>query len=109
MDYLAERNLIDPKTRFTLLGNELVLIAPQDSDLSATIARGFPIASMLGDERLALGGVDAVPPANMTKAALEKVGVWDQVKDKLSQAENVRAALILVSRGATPLGIVYCE
>jgi molybdate transport system substrate-binding protein len=36
-----------------------------------------------------------------------KLGVWDSVKDKLAQAENVRAALALVSRGEAPFGIVY--
>lgn len=29
------------------------------------------------------------------------------MKDKIAQAENVRAALYLVSRGEAPLGIVY--
>jgi len=33
--------------------------------------------------------------------------VWDQVKDHLAAADNVRAALALVSRGEAPLGIVY--
>jgi len=33
--------------------------------------------------------------------------VWGSVSGKLAQAENVRAALLLVSRGETPLGIVY--
>jgi molybdate transport system substrate-binding protein len=38
---------------------------------------------------------------------LEKLGVWASVADKLAPAEDVRAALLLVSRGETPLGIVY--
>ena len=29
------------------------------------------------------------------------------MKDQVAQAENVRAALLLVSRGEAPLGIVY--
>ncbi len=33
--------------------------------------------------------------------------MWDQVSGKLAQAESVRAALALVSRGEAPLGIVY--
>jgi molybdate transport system substrate-binding protein len=33
--------------------------------------------------------------------------VWDQVKGKIAQADNVRAALKLVSTGEAPLGIVY--
>src|SRR5438128_446975 len=31
MDYLDQRKLIDPATRYNLLGNKLVLIAPNDS------------------------------------------------------------------------------
>src|SRR3712207_8839254 len=41
------------------------------------------------------------------KAALEHLGAWEGVKAKLAQTENVRAALLLVSRGEAPLGIVY--
>jgi molybdate transport system substrate-binding protein len=48
-----------------------------------------------------------VPAGKYGKAALEKLGAWDGVKDRIAQAENVRAALLLVSRGETPLGIVY--
>jgi molybdate transport system substrate-binding protein len=107
MDYLAERDLIKPATRFNLLTNTLVLIAPRDSTLKATIAPGFPLAAFLGDGRLAIAGVDAVPAGKYAKAALTKLGVWEAVKDKTAQAENVRAALALVSRGETPLGIVY--
>ena len=49
----------------------------------------------------------SVPAGKYGKAALEKLGVWDAVKGKIAQAENVRAALALVSRGEAPLGIVY--
>ena len=41
------------------------------------------------------------------KAALEALGVWASVEGKVAQAENVRAALKLVSTGEAPLGIVY--
>jgi molybdate transport system substrate-binding protein len=33
--------------------------------------------------------------------------VWKQVQKKVASAENVRAALVLVSRGEAPFGIVY--
>ena len=38
---------------------------------------------------------------------MEKLGVWASVSSKIAQAENVRAALLLVSRGEAPAGIVY--
>ncbi len=109
MDYLAERNLIEPASRFDLLSNQLVLIAPRESALTAKIGPGFSLSRLLGDGRLAISGVDAVPAGKYAKAALESLGVWGEVKDQLAQAENVRAALRLVSRGEAPLGIVYAS
>jgi molybdate transport system substrate-binding protein len=107
MDYLAERDLIDKGTAVELLGNRLVLIAPADSTAATEIGAGFDLASLLGDGRLAIANVDAVPAGKYGKASLESLGVWDSVADRLAQAENVRAALALVSTGEAPLGIVY--
>jgi molybdate transport system substrate-binding protein len=107
MDYLASGKLIKPDTRFDLLGNQLVLIAPKDSKLTAKIASGFPLASLVGNDHLAMANTDTVPAGKYGKAALTKLGVWDAVSGKVAQAENVRAALTLVSRGEVPLGIVY--
>ena len=110
MDYAQRRDLIEPKTRHELLGNSLVLIAPKDTFLSAgqvTIGPDFALAKMLGDGRLAIAETSSVPAGIYGKAALTKLGVWDQVAGKVAAAENVRAALALVARGEAPLGIVY--
>jgi molybdate transport system substrate-binding protein len=107
MNYLAERKLIKPDTRFDLLGNTLVLIAPKDSKVEVKIEDGFPLSKLLGDGHLAMANTDAVPAGKYGKAALTKLGVWDSVKGKIAQADNVRAALKLVSTGEAPLGIVY--
>ena len=107
MDYLAKRNLIKPETRTNLLGNRLVLIAPAAGSGKLDIAPNFPLAQALGDGRLAIADPDSVPAGKYAKAALEALGVWSSVADKLAPAENVRATLLLVSRGEAPLGIVY--
>jgi len=107
MDYLADRKLINPETRSDLLGNRLVLIGPKETDQKVDIEPGFPLASLLGQGRLAMANTRAVPAGKYGKAALQALGVWDLVKDRIAQAENVRAALLLVSRGEAPLGIVY--
>jgi molybdate transport system substrate-binding protein len=107
MDYLAERKLIKEETRTNLLGNELVLIAPEDSTTGAEIAAAFDLAGLLGDGRLAIADPAAVPAGKYGKAALESLGVWSAVEGKLAPTENVRAALELVARGESPLGIVY--
>ena len=107
MDYLAGKNLIKPDTRSNLLGNRIVLIAPKDKAQPVDIKAGFDLAKILGDGRLSMANVDSVPAGKYGKAALEKLGVWQSVSAKIAQAENVRAALLLVSRGETPAGIVY--
>lgn len=107
MNYVAQKQLVDAATRIDLLGNRLVLIAPVDSTVQAVIAPGFPLASLLGGRRLAVADPDYVPAGKYAKAALESMKVWHDLQGKLARAENVRAALALVSRGEAPLGIVY--
>jgi molybdate transport system substrate-binding protein len=107
MDYGQKNNLIKPETRVNLLSNRIVLIAPRDSTVSIKVEKGFDLAAALKGGRLSMGNVDAVPAGKYGKAALENLGVWDGVKDRVAGAESVRAALLLVSRGETPLGIVY--
>ena len=108
MNHLAEKRLIVPESRFNLLGNRLVLIAPAGSDLKKVdIAPGFPLAKMLGSDLMATGDPDHVPAGKYAKGALQKLGVWAEVDGKLARADNVRAALALVERGECPLGIVY--
>ena len=48
-----------------------------------------------------------MPVGKYAKSALEKLGIWASVEKKFAMADNVRAALALVSRGEAVLGIVY--
>src|SRR5258708_6661920 len=107
MDYVAEHKLIKPETRFNLLGNKLVLIAPADSRVDLVILPKFPLAQALGNDRLAMADPSAVPAGKYGKAALEALGVWSSVSSKIAPAQDVRATLLLVSRGEAPFGIVY--
>ena len=107
MDYVEKKDLVKPETRANLLGNRIVLIAPKDKTMAVDIKPGFDLAKVIGDGRLAMANVESVPAGRYAKASLEKLGVWASVSGKLAQAENVRAALLLVSRGEAPAGIVY--
>jgi molybdate transport system substrate-binding protein len=107
MDYLAKRNLIDTESRKNLLGNRLVLVAPNDKKTAVEIKPGFPLADLLGDGKLAMADTNAVPAGKYGRAALESLGVWSSVERNVVQAENVRVALALVARGEAPYGIVY--
>jgi len=107
MNYLEQRHLIQSATRRNLLGNQLVLIAPADADLKVEIKPGLDLAAVLKGGHLAMADTDSVPAGKYGKAALEKLGIWNSVRGAVAPAESVRAALLLVSRRETPLGIVY--
>lgn len=108
MDYLQQRGLVLPGQRHNLLGNTLVLIAPASSTLRVDPRAPGAIAKALGESgRLAVGQTASVPAGKYAAAALRKLGQWDSVSSHLAESDSVRTALMLVSRGEAPLGIVY--
>lgn len=108
MDYLQDRKLVEPASRFVLVRNALVLIAPANSPLqSLDPTKKSDVIAALDNGRLAVAETSSVPAGKYAKQALEKLGLWNDVSAHLAQGENVRAALEYVARGDTPLGIVY--
>jgi molybdate transport system substrate-binding protein len=107
MDYIAQRSLLAPGTRFNLLRNTLVLVAPASSKATLEIAPNFGLAAALRSGKLAMANPDSVPAGKYGKSALEKLRVWASVERQVARTENVRGALALVSRGEAPFGIVY--
>ena len=107
MEYIDGKGLVMAGTRVNLLRNALVLIAPASSTSSLKIAPGFALAAALGNNKLAMANPDSVPAGKYGKSALESLNVWSSVEKQVARAENVRAALALVSRGEAPFGIVY--
>ncbi len=105
MDWLDSTVPLREGSRAIVATNSLVLIAPNDSDVSFPAKGDW--ADALGNGRLAIADPIAVPAGRYGKAALISIGAWDQVKDKVAQTADVRAALNLVSRGDAPLGVVY--
>jgi molybdate transport system substrate-binding protein len=105
MDYLITQGAVDARSRADFASNRLVLLAPA-GHLPVTLDQKG-LADALGDGRLALGLTTAVPAGIYAKAALQSLGLWDGVQDRLAEVDNVRAALALVARGQAPLGIVY--
>lgn len=104
MDALERAGLLAAGTRADLVGNQLVVVAPRTwrgrltrADLGMVLARG-PVA---------MGDPAAVPAGRYGQAALIRMGAWAAVAPHVVRAENVRAALLLVERGAAPFGIVY--
>jgi molybdate transport system substrate-binding protein len=107
MDYLAERNLIDPASRASLLANTLVLIAPADRLFTFEPVQGADLRAALNGGKLAIANPDGVPAGRYAKEALTSIGAWAALETEAARAESVRAALRFVETGEAAAGIVY--
>lgn len=111
MDWLDQRGLVEAASRRDLLGNQLVLVAPATSAAAPfALEPGTDLLPLLGEEgRIALALTASVPAGKYARAAFESMGLWPALQPRVAEAENVRAALLLVARGETPLGVVYAS
>lgn len=107
MDHLARAQALQPQTRRDLLGNALVVIAPAGAPAPA-IRVGESLADRFTG-RLALADPATVPAGRYAVAALQALGWWEGVRERLAPAADVRAALRLVAIQACALGIVYAS
>jgi molybdate transport system substrate-binding protein len=106
MDDIEKRRLLVPGTRAVLVRNQLVVVArPGLPRVAAT--KGVALAKILASAPLAMADPDSVPAGKYGREALTRLGAWAAVAPRVVRAENVRAALALVERGAAPYGIVY--
>jgi len=106
MDYLAEKHKIQTGSRKDIIGNRLVIVTPVDKKLTVKMEKGFDFAGAFTG-RIAVGDPDHVPGGIYAKEALQSLGWWDALTNRLASAENVRAALRLVELGEVDAGIVY--
>lgn len=109
MDFLEEKKAVASKTRFDLLGNRIVLIAPDTGAIKTIdVKKGLDLAALLGTGgRLSMGDPGHVPAGMYGKTALENLALWTQVETRLAPMKDVRAALVMVERAEAPLGLVY--
>ncbi|WP_168769105.1 molybdate ABC transporter substrate-binding protein [Yoonia maricola] len=105
MDVLVAGGHVEADSVVNLASNRLVLIGPQ-----GTIPLNLEpdaLRNAIGNGRFAVGLTEAVPAGIYAKEALQHLDLWEAIQDRLAEVDNVRAALTLVARGQTPLGIVY--
>jgi molybdate transport system substrate-binding protein len=109
MDYLETAGRLLPGSRKDLLGNSLVLIAPQSVAQPISSFEDPLLFAQLGEGKLAMGLLNAVPAGIYGQAALQSLGLWSRLAPQVAQTDNVRAALALVAAAEAPLGIVYAS
>lgn len=107
MDYLEERGKIVPETRVSIVRNTLAIITQRDRELEVEIEPGFDLAAVLGNGRLAVGDPDHTAVGIYFKEAMESLGAWESIENRLARAQSVRAGTALVERGEVPAGVSF--
>src|SRR5690242_14685161 len=95
MDDVASHGAIVPGTRTDLLGNALVLVAPESSSITVDLRDPASLPRALGDGHLAIALPKAVPAGRYATESLRALGLWSSVQSKLAMSRDVRAALEL--------------
>jgi molybdate transport system substrate-binding protein len=103
MDDLQKAGLIVNDTRRDMLSNSLVIVVPNDSQLTIE----SPENLLTKAQRIAVADPRAVPAGIYTKEYLSGIGLWDKLESKIVPMENVRAALAAVEWGNVDAGFVY--
>jgi molybdate transport system substrate-binding protein len=104
MDALEKKDLLLPGTRRSLLSNLLVIVVPTDASAVPKLAADLAKPEF---KKIALAEPQTVPAGIYAREYLQKLGLWDAVKEKVVPTENVRAALAAVESGNVEVGIVY--
>lgn len=99
-----KRHLILDSSRVDFAHNALVLIAPSDSKLQ--ISRLDDLKSKkIG--RIAISNPNSVPVGRYSRQVLKQAGLWDVLKPKYINTQNVRQSLDYVARDEVDVGFVY--
>lgn len=99
---LVQEGFIEKKSGTDLLGNDLVLIVPKDSDKGIKTFEDLTKA-----DKIAIGSPASVPAGQYGKETLGKLNVWTSVEGKVVYAKDVRQVLTYVETGNVDAGIVY--
>lgn len=106
MDYLENRRLIVTDTRTDLLTNRLVVIAPSHHAFEVRSDSSFDFVNAF-EGRLAVGDPSHVPVGMYARQALDALGWFSGLADRLAPAPHARGALVYVERGECTAGVVY--
>ncbi|MDR4949171.1 molybdate ABC transporter substrate-binding protein [Neobacillus cucumis] len=99
---LVQDGLIEKKNGIDLVGNELVLVVPKDSNKGIKTFEDLTKA-----DKVALGTPESVPAGQYGKQTLDKLNVWKSIEGKVVYGKDVRQVLTYVESNNVDAGIVY--
>lgn len=103
MDVLEDSGVLRAGSRRDILGNTMALVI----NTTAYEALNLNTVPEPYEGRFAMALTDSVPAGIYGRAVLEAMDLWEELQDQVVEADNVRAATLLVATGAVERGIVY--
>jgi molybdate transport system substrate-binding protein len=102
MDYLVEKQMIEPATEHIFAYNGLAFIGQKESTI-------LSLKDLLRLDRIALGNPQNVPAGQYAKQAMDNAGIYGILKKdrKLIMAKDVRQALLYADQGEVDGSFVY--
>lgn len=104
LDELQKKNLINPATRKNLVGNQMVIVVPKDSNLGLV---SFQDLAKNDVKKIGLGATETVPAGEYGMEVLKFLGIWDEVRDKSVRGKDVQTLLAYAEMGNVDVSIVF--
>lgn len=104
MDPLEQAGLIVADSRKDILGNTLTLIVSKEK---ADLIRDCEALTSADAASISIGTPESVPAGKYAQQALQNLGVWDKILDKIVYAKDVKQVLEYVDTGNVDCGLVY--
>jgi molybdate transport system substrate-binding protein len=104
MDRADRQSLIVRSSRVDFTRNTLVLVMPAGA---ATPVSHLQELRKEAIRRIAISNTETVPVGKYSRQALQAAGLFDELKDKYINTQNVRQSLDYVARGEVDAGFVY--
>lgn len=103
MDELVEKNIVKEDEITVPISNSLVLIKSDKCKYDIKDIKDL----LKYDVNIAIGQIDTVPAGQYAKESLEKLNIFNEIKDKLIYGKDVSAVKNYVENSEVDLGIVY--
>lgn len=103
MNWLVERDLVQPISRVAIAGNHLVIAVRAETE------NWVDAKALLTTDRFAMAEPNTVPAGRYAKQALESAGLWQQARHNAVYGENVRVTLARLVRGEVGAALVYAS
>ncbi len=101
---LQKQGLLVAGTQKTLLTNQLVLVAPKQSQVALTSFKQLTAPEI---KRISIGEPRTVPAGQYATEVFKNLGILERITSKLVLGNNVKSVLTTVETGDVDAGIVY--